>query len=50
VSHLPHDACDSRKTHAHVPNSAILCRIGQKEKRWKSSDFQRFAVEVRTSL
>ena len=50
VSHLPHDVSDSRITHAYVPKTAVLCRIGQKEKRWKSSDFQRFAVEVRTSL
>ena len=50
VSHLPHDVSDSRITHAYVPKNAVLCRIGQKEKRWKSSDFQRFAVEVRTSL
>lgn len=49
VSHLPHDACDSRITHAHVPKTAVFCRVEQKEKRWKSSDFQRFAVDVRTS-
>lgn len=32
-----------------IPKTAVFCRMGQKEKRWKSSDFQRFAVEVRTS-
>ena len=47
--HLPHDWGDSRITHAYAPKTAVLCRIGQKEKRCKSSDFQRFAVEVRTS-
>ena len=50
VSHLPHDWGDSRITHAYAPKTAVLCRIGQKEKRWKSSDFQRFAVKVRTFL
>ena len=50
VSHLPHDWGDSRITHAYAPKTAVFCRIEQKEKRWKSSDFQRFAVEVRTSL
>ena len=49
VSHLPHDCGDSRITHAYTPKTAVFYRIGQKEKRWKSSDFQRFAVEVRTS-
>ena len=47
--HLPHDWGDSRITHAYAPKTAVLCRIGQKEKRCKSSDFQRFAVEARTS-
>ena len=45
----PHDWGGSRITHAYVPKIAVFCRMGQKEKRWKSSDFQRFAVEVRTS-
>lgn len=39
VSHLPHDWGDSRITHAYVPKTAVFCRVGQKEKRWKSSDF-----------
>lgn len=42
IVYWPHNVNDSRITHAYAPKTAVLCRIGQKQKRRKSSDFSAF--------